>query len=209
MGDFICTWSVNDGDTVALPIQIGINLNSIVVDWDGAVLEYPARPILTADDRPKHTYPVGGIKTITVNGRLPGWSFYLVPNKKIVSIVSYGQLELHPGITRNGELFNPVFEGCSLLERLPANGNKLMLPSNCVSMFQQCNRLGITGNSGVETLDTSNVTTMRRMFSSTGVKPFNGNVTGWNVSQVTDMYLMFLNCTNFTGGDLSKWDVIK
>jgi hypothetical protein len=63
MGDFICTWSVSTGDTVALPIQIGIDLNSIIVDWDGAVVEYPARLITTADDRPKHTYTVGGIKT--------------------------------------------------------------------------------------------------------------------------------------------------
>jgi surface protein len=210
MGEFVCTWSVNDGDTVALPIQIGIDLNSIIVDWDGAVVEYPARPITTADDRPKHTYTgVGGIKTIKVNGRLPGWSFYLVPNKNIVSIVSYGQLELHPGITLNGSLYNPIFRECPRLESLPANGNKLRLPSNCVSMFGDCDRLGITGNSGVETLDTSNVTTMQSMFGGNagGNVAFNGNVTGWNVSQVTDMSQMFIECRRFTGGDLSKWDV--
>ena len=35
---------------------------------------------------------------------------------------------------------------------------------------------------------------------------FNGNLSGWQVGQVTDMRYMFFGATSFNG-DLSSWDV--
>ncbi len=198
MEDFICTWSTNGGDTVALPIQSNTILN-ITVDWgDGGAPEaYSITVTEMADNRPAHTYVTGGIKTIRVTGKLPGWSFNDVPNKKIVSITSYGSLELFNG---------PGIFASSLLESLPENGS-LMLPAISIEMFSGCSRLGITGKSGVETLNTQNVTKMVQMFAD--CPRFNGNVTGWNVSKVQNMVSMFSACVTFTGGDLSAWNVSK
>ena len=54
--------------------------------------------------------------------------------------------------------------------------------------------------------DVSQVTDMSRMFF--GCTSFNRDLSNWDVSQVTDMGGMFLCCTSFNG-DLSKWDVSK
>ena len=52
-------------------------------------------------------------------------------------------------------------------------------------------------------IDTSNVTDMSYLFDE--MRSFTGNVSEWDVSNVTDMGNMF-GSTNFNG-DLSKWDV--
>ena len=44
------------------------------------------------------------------------------------------------------------------------------------------------------------------MFSSTTQNGFNGDLSEWDVSSVTDMHAMFLGATAFNG-DISKWDV--
>ena len=52
--------------------------------------------------------------------------------------------------------------------------------------------------------DVSNVTNMRSMFSN--ARSFNGDLSKWNVSNVTNMYEMFRSAHSFNG-DLSKWNV--
>jgi len=55
-------------------------------------------------------------------------------------------------------------------------------------------------------IDTSNIVDMRELFSeNTGLEKFNGNISGWNVSNVEDMSYMFYK-SQFNG-DISKWDV--
>ena len=64
-------------------------------------------------------------------------------------------------------------------------------------------------------LDTSNVTTMNRMFQSTGTASSVTSFTltgldNWDTSKVTDMYYMFnragYNATTWNIGDISDWD---
>lgn len=54
--------------------------------------------------------------------------------------------------------------------------------------------------------DVSNVTDMNSMFKN--CKLLDTNLKGWNVSNVTDMFAMFFNCEKFDS-DLSKWNVSK
>jgi surface protein len=57
-------------------------------------------------------------------------------------------------------------------------------------------------NGDLSQWDVSNVTSMHKMFS---VSKFNGNISQWDVSSVQDMSCMFHN-SKFNG-DISQWDV--
>lgn len=59
---------------------------------------------------------------------------------------------------------------------------------------------------GLETWDTSNVTTMERMFHR--AKYFNHPIGNWDVSSVTNMESMFGTCGKFNQ-PLNDWDVSK
>jgi len=53
-------------------------------------------------------------------------------------------------------------------------------------------------------IDTSEITDMSYLFTF-GRKNFNGDISEWNTSNVTNMKMMFTD-SNFNG-DISKWDV--
>ena len=52
-------------------------------------------------------------------------------------------------------------------------------------------------------IDVSKITDMTSLFEGTD---FNGNISGWDVSNVTNMYAMFYRCEAFNQ-DISSWDV--
>ena len=54
-------------------------------------------------------------------------------------------------------------------------------------------------------VDVSNIKNMTRIFAA---HDFQGDVSGWNTSSVTNMESMFSGCNHFNG-DLSKWNVSK
>jgi len=61
-----------------------------------------------------------------------------------------------------------------------------------------------TFNSDISGWDMSNVTNMSGMFG--GATSFAGDISGWDVSNVTDMSSLFSNASSFNS-DLSNWDV--
>merc|ERR1711988_1210952 len=61
-------------------------------------------------------------------------------------------------------------------------------------------------NGDLSSWDVSKVTDMSWMFS--GASSFNGDLSSWDVSQVTKMDNMFMSASNFNG-DLRSWDVSK
>ena len=52
-------------------------------------------------------------------------------------------------------------------------------------------------------IDVSNIIDMSSLFKGTN---FNGDISNWNVSNVTNMGSMFYGCTKFNQ-DISSWDV--
>merc|ERR1712178_1684 len=61
-------------------------------------------------------------------------------------------------------------------------------------------------NGDLSSWDVSQVTTMTSMFN--GASSFNGDLSSWDVSSVTKMDRMFDGASSFNG-DLSSWDVSK
>lgn len=66
-----------------------------------------------------------------------------------------------------------------------------------------------TSISGLNLLDTSNVTNMYSMFYYCSALTSVGNLSGWNTSKVVDMQLMFRYCSKLTSLNLSGWDTSK
>ena len=64
--------------------------------------------------------------------------------------------------------------------------------------------LGSSFNGDISAWDVSSVTNMGWMFYNTG--SFNGDISAWDVSSVTDMSRMFEGARSFNG-DISAWDV--
>ena len=54
-------------------------------------------------------------------------------------------------------------------------------------------------------IDTSLITDMSELFKP--YKRFNGDISNWDVSNVTNMHSMFINCYKFKGDDISGWNV--
>ena len=65
------------------------------------------------------------------------------------------------------------------------------------------------GNEGnFNDIDTSEITDMSELFRQIDIKNFNGDISKWDVSNVTNMGYMFYDCTPFNI-DISNWDVSK
>ena len=70
-------------------------------------------------------------------------------------------------------------------------------------------------NADLNDIDTSKITDMSYLFFGWGtIKDFDGDISEWDVSNVTKMEAMFYNCKNFTGtcggknkNMLNGWDV--
>ena len=74
--------------------------------------------------------------------------------------------------------------------------------TNMASMFNGCSSL--TNVSAIENWDTSNVTDMNLMFNE--AKFTNLDLSNWNVSKVTDMSKMFVKCSELTTLNISNWN---
>ena len=92
---------------------------------------------------------------------------------------------------------------------IAGNGaGKIMANADSSSMFNSFfNSLSNAASiSGLNLLDTSNVTNMRSMFEGCKALTSVGDISGWNTANVTDMQSMFDNCWALKSLNLSGWN---
>ena len=88
---------------------------------------------------------------------------------------------------------------------IAGNGaGKIMANANSSNAFYNFSK--VTSISGLNLLDTSNVTNMRGMFGGCRTLTSVGNLAGWDTSKVVDMSWMFYYCYALTSLDLSGFN---
>lgn len=131
-----------------------------------------------------HSYPKDGNYTVEIYGTFPQIYFgkeEATDNKKIVSIVQWGEIEW--------KSMKRAFFGCSNLKGESKDVPNLSKVTSLEAMFSGASLF----NQDIKEWNVSTITSMKEMFSD--ATAFNQNLGDWDISNVTDMSGMFSGLT--------------
>ena len=222
---FITEWTVEDNDTIVLPLyEYRHNIYDFQVDYgDGTVVKVTS----ATDENATHIYENAGTYTVTIKGQCPGFRFSEFnkeeSNKKITKIIQWGNvlkneggIDLGIGInfkdcinlkgpipepTKNSlsKCINFSFENCKSLDgNIPRN-----LFKGCVKIDSFTNTFwgcaSLTGEIPGELFsDCENTTSFLQCFKScTGITSISGDLFK-NCQKAANFQSCFAGCTSIT-----------
>ena len=170
---FISVWNTSkttigssNNKQIKLPLTSQGDYN-FSVDWGDGTIE---RISTWNSSSATHTYSQGGVKTITISGKIKGFRFNNEGDReKLINITNWGSLNLG---NEGG-----YFYGAENLESILGQVN-LEGTTNFSGMFQGASKF----NGYIENWDVSLVTDMSHMFFN--ASQFNRDLSGWNVCNV-------------------------
>ncbi|WP_353779575.1 BspA family leucine-rich repeat surface protein [Winogradskyella sp. 3972H.M.0a.05] len=194
---FVTSWKTDNpgvsGNTeITIPTTgTGYNYD---VDWTYDGVTFNAESTNVTGDV-THNYGAIGEYTVAIRGNFPQIYFNGAGDKdKILTIEQWGSIKWM-------SMAN-AFKGCSNLDITNPNIDAPDLSNVTLAFDMFEDATSFTGNY-ISNWDTSNITSMNDMFYRASA--FNGDITAWDVSNVTAM-LRMLNRTSFNR-NLGDWDI--
>jgi hypothetical protein len=207
---YVTTEQLNSSNSNQIQLPLFFNGEyDFEIDWgDGTVEKYTndinntdpnkiqisfTQPYYVCDV--KHTYSVSGEYTVKIKGKLKGWGFKNEYDKlKFKEVKHWGCLELINDWQGNANCFH----GC---ENMTVSSDILdtLNISNLTHLnylFSNCKKLNYI--KGVEGWDLSHIQSLYATFQSCLV--FNADLTYWNISNVTNLGLLFNGAILFNNG---------
>jgi len=182
---FVSTWDTTNAgsasDTIILPMTAGS-----LVDWgDG-----------TIDNLNTHTYSVGGVKTVKIDGAVTGWRFGTMGDEqKILTVENAGGLVLDNSV---------MFSGCSNMTSFTATAPLTTTTTTFSQMFLQNSSL-ISIN-GAQFFDFSSVTDMVSFCQSCPVL-VTLDLSTADFTSLTTLNSAFFAASSLTNVGSSNWQI--
>ena len=219
---FVTEWTVNDNDTIVLPISYKYEGdNDFFVNWgDGSAVEN-IKGIL--DQVPSHTYSKAGKYHISITGICSYFDLSSITEQypevpqKLTKLVSWGEIEARRygftnAVNLAGEIPSPaknsfkhikdfsyLFYHCQSIETIPADLFKNIPEQvqNFNGAFNRCEKLKYIPNGLFD--EANNATNFRKCFSSCSSLTQIPENLFKNNTQVTTFENTFYKCTGLTG----------
>jgi|GEM_PF-1160470 surface protein len=176
---FITTWrTTTPSESITLYTDGGATVSDFdaIIDWGDGTVEQ-----ITGDDPdPSHSYTTAGDHEVRISGTFPHLD--LTDN---ADLVTYGNT---PALAANSAKLIAINQW----------GN--IIWESMSYMFYQTPNL--VTYSATDTPNLTQATSLEGMFAFTGLS--SADLSGWDVSMITDFSSMFTNATSFNG-DLSDW----
>ena len=219
---FVTEWTVNDNDTIVLPISYKYEGdNDFFVNWgDGSAVEN-IKGVL--DQAPSHTYSKAGKYHISITGICSYFDLSSITEQypevpqKLTKLVSWGEIEARRygftnAVNLAGEIPSPaknsfkhikdfsyLFYHCQSIETIPADLFK-NIPEQVQDFngaFNRCEKLKYIPNGLFD--EANNATNFRKCFSSCSSLTQIPENLFKNNTQVTTFENTFYKCTGLTG----------
>lgn len=203
---FITTWKTDNGG-VSEGNQIKLPLD------DSGTYDFivywgdGTQDTITAHDQAEitHTYPEEGTYDVIIDGTIEGFGFKVQPFMQPATEDTYKFIDVKQWGEVRLHNSGAQFANCSNLVGFSATDTPVLTyVTNMSKMFYTFSDTSFNGD--ISDWDVSNVTNMSNMFYN--ASSFDADISNWDISNVTNMFQMFQGASSFSA-DLSTWDVSK